>query len=103
MSFEYIYVHIYIRVFLLSRVNCSPHKNNLLELKHSFPLDDPFCPYKVVGVLEVFNEALSTFVHNLFHCGTSSFLTLSADGVHTTKQPPIYLISGRVQCAPCKP
>ena len=65
--------------FLLSRGNRPRHKNNVLELKHSFPLDDPFCPYKVFGVLEVFNEALSIFVHNLpivFHCGASSFLTL---------------------------
>jgi hypothetical protein len=48
-----------------SKVNCPPHKNNILEPKHSFPLDDPFCPYKVFGVLEVFNEALSIFVYNL--------------------------------------
>ena len=51
--------------FLLSKANRPPHKNNVLELKHSFPLDDPFCPYKVFGVLEVFNEALSIFVYNL--------------------------------------
>jgi len=50
-----------------------------LFLSEPYPLDDPFCPYKVFGVLEVFNEALSIFVHNLpivFHCGASSFLTL---------------------------
>jgi hypothetical protein len=51
--------------FLLSKANRPPHKNNVLELKHSFPLDDPFCPYKVFGVLEVFNEALSIFVYIL--------------------------------------
>ena len=65
--------------FLLSKANRPPHKNNVLELKHSFPLDDPFCPYKVFGVLEVFNEALSIFVYItflLFYCYASSFLAL---------------------------
>ena len=60
-------IHMYTFTFMsfLSKVNCPPHKNNILEPKHSFPLDDPFCPYKVFGVLEVFNEALSIFVYNI--------------------------------------
>ena len=52
--------------FLLSRVNYSPHKNNPLEPKHSFPLYDPFVLLRFsIGVLEVFNEALNVFVYNL--------------------------------------
>jgi hypothetical protein len=46
----------------LYKVNCSPHKNNVLEPKHSFPLDDPFCPYKVFGVLEVLSILYITFL-----------------------------------------
>ena len=77
ISFEYMYTFTFIS--LLSKVNYPPHKNNILEPKHSFPLDDPFCPYKVFGVLEVFNEALSIFVYItflLFYCYASSFLAL---------------------------
>ena len=42
---------------------------HVLEPEHSFPLDDPFYPFKVFGVLEVFNEALSIFVpfSNIYH------------------------------------
>ena len=40
---------------MLVFVNCRPLKH----AEHSFPLDEPFYPYKVFGVLEVFNEALA--------------------------------------------
>jgi hypothetical protein len=62
-------------MYFLSRVNCLLYRNNVLEPEHSFPLDDPFYPFKVFGVLEVFNEALSIFVPFpiIFYYGASGF------------------------------